>query len=364
MSLYSIPRLKSFVEFCSNNEMIYFFARPGIAIELNDSVGFIATVCKLMDGKKSFTELQNSLSHIFPDESKYLESLLTVLDKEYLLEDVEKNQPNELTSYDMARWSRNIEFFNSYCKASENKYLIQEKLKNIKVAILGLGGVGSNILYNLVAMGVCNIKALDYDIVDLSNLNRQIIYDESDVGVLKSEAAKKRISNFINAKNIQFINKKICSSVDIEEIIKDQDFVISAIDHPRDKIMDWFNCACVKYSIPFLCGALDSRAAIYYTIYPGKTGCIECWKNKANNFAILFQELIQRKDFNSSNSPNIAIMPIISILSGLIVNEFLKSVTGISPPQSEGKLCVFDFMTSQVTVSENWSKNPDCCVCR
>jgi len=363
MSNYSIPRLKSLVEFCSIDNKIYFFNRPGIAIEMDDSSKFIAGVCKAMDGEKNLQQLKQSLALLFPKEISYLEALLTVLDNEYLLEDVSHNNPNKLNDYDVTRWSRNVEFFGTYCKATDNKYSFQEKLKSTSVVIFGLGGVGSNVLYNLAAMGVCNIKAVDYDEVELSNLNRQIIYNESDIGQLKTRAAKNRISQFLPHANIEFVNKKISCSSDIEEIISGQDIVISAIDQPREKVMDWFNVACVKYNVPFLCGAIDSRVAICYAIIPGKTGCIECWKNSASKSTFTFQKLIQQEGFVSSASPNVAIMPFMSIVSGLIANEFLKIVTGIAEPQSLGRLCTFDFLSSQITTSESWEKNPECSIC-
>lgn len=269
----------------------------------------------------------------------------------------------KLTEYDTVRWSRNIEFFGAHCKATENKYSHQEKLKSTKVAIFGLGGVGSNILYNLAAMGVCNIRAVDFDKVELSNLNRQIIYNECDIGQLKSDVAKNRISHFLPDANIEFINKKISCSEDIEKIISGQDIVIASIDHPREKIMDWFNLACVRHGIPFLCGSLDSRLVTYYTIAPGKTGCIECWKATREKSGFIFQDIIQHEGFMASPSPNAAIMPFISLVSGLVANEFLKIVTGIAEPQSMGNLCVFDFISSQFTVSESWKKNPVCPIC-
>lgn len=363
MSDYIKPRLKPLVEFCSIDNKIYFFNRPGLATQMDDSTGFIATVCKLMDGRKSFLELKESLEPLFSKETPYLEKLLIALDQEYLLEDSAKNVPGTLTEYDIDRWSRNIEFFSSYSKATQNKYFYQEKLKSTKVTVFGLGGVGSNVLYNLVAMGITNIKALDFDRVELSNLNRQIIYNESDIGQLKSEAARNKISNFLSDANIEFINKKISCREDIEEIIAGQDIVINAIDQPREKIMDWFNHACVKHSVPFLCGSLDSKVITFYTIVPGQTGCIECWKNNDNKSVLRFQDIIQHESFVSSNTSNVAIMPFISLVSGFVANEFLKIVTGIIEPQSLGKLCTFDFISSHIKVSESWQKNPDCSVC-
>ncbi|MBV9575124.1 MAG: ThiF family adenylyltransferase [Gammaproteobacteria bacterium] len=363
MNSYSKPSLKPLVEFCVIEDLIYFFHHPGIAIQMKDPSKFISSVCKLLDGKRNLAELSQELAPFFPSETPYLEKLLYVLDKEYLLEDSECNYPEKLTEYDIARWSRNIEFFGAHCKAKENKYSHQEKLKAAKVTVFGLGGVGSNILYNLAAMGVCNIKAVDFDKIELSNLNRQIIYNECDVGQLKSAVAKNRISNFLPHANIEFINKKISCSEDIEEFISNQDIVIAAIDHPREKIIDWFNLACVKKNVPFLCGSLDSRLVTYYGIVPGETGCVECWKLSKQKTGFVFQDIIQQENFISSLSPNVAIMPFISLVSGFVTNEFLKIITGIAEPQCLGKLCAFDFITSRITISECWDKNPLCSIC-
>src|SRR5437588_12808643 len=123
---YFTPRLKSLIEFCSIGDKIYFLNRPGVAIEMKDSSKFIATACKLMDGIKNLAQLKQGLSPLFPKETPYLENLLTVLDNEYLLEDVSRNYSDKLTNYDAARWSRNIEFFGAHCKALDNKYSYQE----------------------------------------------------------------------------------------------------------------------------------------------------------------------------------------------------------------------------------------------
>lgn len=351
------------VEYCHIEKKIYFFNRPGIAIQIDTSSDFILAACKLMDGEKTVDELKSLLMLKFPLEAPFLNDLLTVLDNEYLLEDRACNYPTNLSEYEISRWSRNIEFFSANCKANVNKYSFQEKLKNTKVAIFGLGGVGSNILYNLAAMGVTNFKLIDFDSVELSNLNRQIIYQESNVGQLKTDAAKNRVLSFLPNATVEVINKKINSSEEIEEIITAQGIVIAAIDHPREHIMNWFNQACVKKQIPFLCGALDSKISIIYTVYPGKTGCIECWKHSVPASNFLFQDLIQNENFVAAASPNVAIMPFLSIISGLIASEILKIVTGIAEAQSLGNLCTFDFATTQIKIAESWKKNPDCLVC-
>lgn len=224
--------------------------------------------------------------------------------------------------------------------------------------------MGSHVLYDLAALGVYNIRGVDFDKVELSNLNRQILYNESDIGQLKVEVARNRILQFLPSANIEFFNKKISCVEDIENIISGQDIVISVLDQPRDKIIDWLNQACVKHHLPFICGAFDSKCAVYYSVIPGQSGCIECWKTHAKKSGLLFQDVIQKNGFVASSSLNVAISPIISVLSGLILTEFLKMVTQIGELQSLGRLCSFDFLTAQTSVAEFWEKDSGCLICK
>lgn len=355
------PSLKKTIEYCNIEDKIYFFQRPGVAIELKDPRSFISTVVKLLDGTKTVHEIEQILLSSFLQESQYLHKLLAVLDNEKLLEDA--SNISSLTDYEQIRWSRNIEFFGAYCISSDNKYSYQEKLKSTKVTVFGLGGVGSNVLYNLVAMGVYDIQAVDFDMVELSNFNRQIIYDESDIGRFKTDAAKDRVSKFAPHSNIAFIKKQISDFHEIEELISGRDIIIVSMDHPRDKIIDWFNLACVNQCIPFICGSLDSQLVTYYTIVPGVSGCVECWKTSTEKFKLVYKDIIQHKNFVAANSPNVAIMPLISLVSGFVTSEFLKIATQIGIPHSVGKLYAYDFLSSQMIIQESWQKNEDCEIC-
>lgn len=363
MNTYFLPQLKPFVEFCVSDDKIYFFSGPGNAVEMNDPSGFIAATCKLMDGKKSYEQISALLTPNFKKETPFLNNLLTALDETKLLEDKSNNHPGNLSDYDITRWARNLEFFGAHCNAKDNKYSFQNILKSTKVALLGLGGVGSHALYDLVALGVHNIRGVDFDKIELSNLNRQILYNESDIGHLKTEIAKKKILQFLPQANIEFYNKKISCANDIEDIISGQDVVISVLDQPREKIIDWLNEACIKQNVPFICGAFDSKCAVYYSVIPKKSGCIECWKNNARKSGFLFQDMIQKENFVASNSLNVAISPLISVLTGLILTEFLKLATRISEPQSLGKLSAFDFTTAQLSILESWNRDPLCSSC-
>ncbi|THA46495.1 HesA/MoeB/ThiF family protein, partial [Histophilus somni] len=91
---------------------------------------------------------------------------------------------------------------------------------------LGCGGLGSHILYELTAVGFLNITIVDFDKIELSNLNRQILYKESDIGKSKVKTACENIKKFSPISNILPIECKIHSKDDILKIIKDHDLVI------------------------------------------------------------------------------------------------------------------------------------------
>jgi molybdopterin/thiamine biosynthesis adenylyltransferase len=357
------PKVKPFVEFCWRNGIVSFFKIPGLSIDLNDEVKFIYHVCCMMDGTIPLEVLKEKISLIYPKESPFLEDLLTVLDNEYLIEDSFYNV-SDTSVEDKERWSKNTEFFGSYCRANQNKYQKQKSLSAVKVTILGIGGVGSNVLLNLAALGVLNIRIVDFDEVSLSNLNRQILYNRTDVGRYKCEIAKSKISQFLPKANIEQFNKKLENEKDVLDIVEGQDIVIAAADIPRDKILDWVNSACVKFKIPYICGGLDSLWATYFSIIPGVSGCMECWKQSASRHSSLYQDIVRADHFVSAASPNVAIMPMISMVSGLISTEFLKIVTDISAPNALGKLCVFNFKTAHITIQETWERVLECSICR
>ncbi|OGT63239.1 MAG: thiamine biosynthesis protein ThiF [Gammaproteobacteria bacterium RIFCSPHIGHO2_12_FULL_45_12] len=357
------PRLKPFVEYCYSNGKISFFARPGVAIEIDDQNKYVLTACQLLDGCRDIQDLKSSLSKIYPEDAENIEELLELLDSEGLLEDVSTFDRGGLTEYDVERWSRNAEFFGAYCKSNENKFSHQKKIKNTKVTLLGLGGVGSSVLMNLAALGVKNIRIVDFDKVELSNLNRQVIYNEADIGKFKAEIARDKILAFYPDANIEPVSLKIASSLDIENLIDGRDFVINAADQPRGEMIDWLNVACVNKRKPFICGALDYRYAVCYSVVPGQSGCIECWKVGARQSSRIFQDYLNQDGFFPAPSLNVAIMPFISIVGGLVAADFLKIVTGIKKPASLGKLQSFDFETGHISIIESWEKNAECLMC-
>ena len=199
-------RLKSFVEFYWKENTIFLLARPGQAISLKDPEKFIFTVCSLIQSPIELLELKIEINKTHPAYVEYINQLLNVLDKELLIELMESSSRFE-PEY-LEQNSRNIEFIGSFLNSSEDKLEEQGKLQKLKVAILGTGGVGSNVLMALCGMGVTTFNIIDHDTVNLSNFNRQLAFNADDIGNSKVACLEANLRKKFPRVDISSRNKK------------------------------------------------------------------------------------------------------------------------------------------------------------
>jgi molybdopterin/thiamine biosynthesis adenylyltransferase len=159
-----------------------------------------------------------------------------------------------------------------------NKFgpLAQKKLNEGSVLIIGAGGLGSSALIHCASSGIGTIGIADYDNVNISNLQRQILYSEIDCGQKKVSSAANRL-RLIN--HTITINEHIIriDALNILDIIKQYDFVIDGTDSINMKLL--INDACVLQHIPFChAGAIEFSGQIM-SVIPGKSACLRCCFN-------------------------------------------------------------------------------------
>jgi len=129
----------------------------------------------------------------------------------------------------------------------------QEKLINAKVLIVGLGGLGSPVSLYLAAAGVRNLGLLDLDVVDSSNLQRQIVHCEENVNKLKVYSAAERLSSLDSKMKITTYSERLCEN-NVEDIIRDYDVVVDCLDNFTGKLL--INDACYFEGIPWVHGGV------------------------------------------------------------------------------------------------------------
>ena len=246
---------------------------------------------------------------------------------------------SELSSKDLERYSRQV-------MLEEIGYEGQIKLKNAKVCVVGVGGLGNPIVTRLVAMGIGKIRIVDRDVIEISNLHRQTLFDESDIGQVKVEAAAKKLKKMNSDVLIEALPVSVNDYTALD-VVEGCDVVIDALDSVNARYS--LNKACVKKNIPFVTGAAVGVAGQVFTILPNQTACYHC----------VFPSLDENSMPTCSTE---GVHPsILSIVGGIEVAEAVKIIIGKTPTLAN-KLLYIDLDNLDFSSAE-FKKVNECTVC-
>ena len=223
----------------------------------------------------------------------------------------------------------------------------QQKMLEARILLLGAGGLGSPAAYYLAAAGIGNLGIVDFDQVDLSNLQRQIIHSTERIGMLKTESAKKTIQALNPDVNVTLYNEKIDSS-NIISIIKDYDYVVDGSDNFPTRYL--VNDACVMENKTLVHGSIYRFEGQVTVFKPNSGPCYRC----------LYPEPPP-----PGMSPNCQEGGVLGVLAGIIGNlqvvEVLKLILGIGEPLV-GKLLIYDALKTEFR-NLNLRKDASCPLC-
>ena len=150
----------------------------------------------------------------------------------------------------------------------------QKILLKSKIAIIGCGALGTVVANNLVRAGVGKISIIDRDFVELNNLQRQILFDEDDIGIPKAVAAAKKLKRVNSDVEIEAMIKDLNHTND-EKIMSGVDLVLDGTDNMQTRFL--INDVCVKSKIPWIYTAAVGTYGMMMTIVPGRTPCFRCF---------------------------------------------------------------------------------------
>ena len=246
---------------------------------------------------------------------------------------------SDLSEKELDRYSRQV-------MLEQIGYQGQLKLKQAKVCVVGVGGLGNPITARLVAMGVGKLRIVDRDVIELSNLHRQTMFNEDDVGQVKVETAAKKLRKL----NPEVVIEELPVSINdftAVDVVDGCDVVIDALDSVNARYS--LNKACVEKKIPFVTGGAVGVTGQSFTILPTESACYHC----------LFPAL----DEDSMPTCSIeGVHPsILSIIAGVEVSEAVKIITGKKPSLTE-KLLHVDLENLDFEYIKT-SKVDECSVC-
>ncbi|MFC1915145.1 ThiF family adenylyltransferase [Chloroflexota bacterium] len=149
----------------------------------------------------------------------------------------------------------------------------QTKLKKAKVFIAGAGGLGSPVSIYLAAAGVGKMRLVDHDRVELSNLNRQVLHGDEDIGRRKADSALEKLKKINQSVEIETIPETITED-SVSRLVNGCDLIVDAMDNLPTRYI--LNKAAIDKKIPFFHGAVYGFEGRTITIIPGKSACLWC----------------------------------------------------------------------------------------
>jgi len=230
----------------------------------------------------------------------------------------------ELTKDEVERYSRHLII-------PEVGMAGQKRLKNAKVLVVGAGGLGSPALLYLAAAGVGTLGIVEFDVVDSSNLQRQIIHGQSDVGRSKAESARdsiKETNPFVEVR----IHETRLESSNVLDIFKDYDLILDGTDNFATRYL--VNDAAVLAGKPYVWGSIfrfEGQASVF-------------WEDAPNGQGLNYRDLYPEPP-PPGMVPSCAEGGVLGVLcasiGSIMVNEAIKLITGIGDPIL-GRLMVYD----------------------
>ena len=248
--------------------------------------------------------------------------------------------PSTLSAADLARYSRHLSLREVGIEG-------QQKLKAAKVLIVGAGGLGSPAALYLAASGVGTLGVIDNDKVDVSNLQRQVLYDTQSVGSLKADSAKQRLLA-LNPEIELVAHAVELRAANVRDIFERYDIVLDGTDRFTTRYLS--NDACVILGKPLVSAAIHRFEGQAMTYVPDRAPCYRC----------LFPEPPA-----DGAVPNCAEAGVLGVLPGVMgtiqATEAIKLIIGVGEPLL-GRFLTYDALAMRFE-EFRFSRRRDCAVC-
>jgi molybdopterin-synthase adenylyltransferase len=227
----------------------------------------------------------------------------------------------------------------------------QRQLQQSRVAIAGLGALGTALANHMVRSGVGYVRLIDRDFVEESNLQRQMLYDENDAreGLPKAVAAKQKLQA-VNSEVTVEAHVADIHADNAEALLTDVDLILDGTDNFGIRYL--INDVSLKHTIPWIYGGAVSSRGMTHTFLPGKTPCLRC----------LFPQPPEPGSAETCDTAGV-IGPIVQIVASLQATEALKLLTG-NAAAGHGKMRHMDIWYNQdLTMDVSGKRDPQCPAC-
>ena len=334
---------------------------PRESIELADEDGSVAALLTLLaEGRHDIDGLYRALNSAFPAISRGdVLDAIEALDELRLLED--RDQPGDLTEDERLRHFSNLAFLRTFSTLEASAETMVRRLRDSHVLMLGVGGLGSNVLQNLCGLGVGQLTLVDRDDVEPRNFARQFVYRAQDIGRPKIERAADWVRDFDPHIKVRTIRADFTDAASVADVVNSTrpDAVCAAVDDPVE-IDQWVNAACVRAGVPFVRGGMMVTEGVIWSVNPGHSACYACVGPRADDSPRVVNAALHRQGVVRINR---GAGPVATLLGSLVSFEILRFLTGFTAPRYAGATVVVDLAGDCGLTIAAHPRNPDCQVC-
>jgi molybdopterin-synthase adenylyltransferase len=239
---------------------------------------------------------------------------------------------------------------------------VQRRLRRSSVAVLGCGGLGTWALGALACVGIGRLVLIDDDAVDLSNLNRQILYRPADIGAAKVARAAAWLEAFDPAIDVVARRERITGPEPLDEALAGCDVLVVAADWPPYELMRWVNSVCVARRLAFLtAGQQPPLLKIGPTYVPGRGACFTCHETALRRSFPLYGQLADHRRRHPPEA--VTLGPASGVIGSLLALEVMHLVAADEPVATQDRALLIDMRSLQARW-EDVERDPDCPVCR
>ena len=249
---------------------------------------------------------------------------------------------------DMAFTDDQLERYSRHLILKEIGVRGQKKLLAARVLVIGAGGLGSPAAMYLAAAGVGTIGIVDDDVVDLSNLQRQIIHGTGNVGMPKVESAAETVTSINPDVTVKPYHIRV-SAGNIAELIADYDVIVDAADNFSTKFL--INDACVLAGKPYIYGGALRFEGQLMTYVPGRGPCYRC----------IFRDMPAAGEVPSCKEAGV-LGAVVGVIGSMQAVEAVKLILGVGKPLT-ARLMTFDALAMTCRAVPLPEREPDCPVC-
>jgi len=317
--------------------------------------GDVLSVLAISDGTKSSSDMLEELRQVSPSLTQsQLNKVLHSLSQDGLLLDA------ELCGYlsNNTRYSRHTEFFSMF---TPNAGHIQQRLQQADVAIVGVGGIGTWVAYMLVGAGVGRLRLIDGDLVEESNLSRQVLFDTEGIGSPKVVAAKSRLLKINPEVEIRTECHFISDSESLNDAMNGTDLIIVSADDPQS-LKDDVDKFSVSERVPWLSAGYRGAIGLCGPLFvPGRTGCLNCNESGLREIENA-TSLPLVSDINSRFQPP-SFGPLNGLVASIAAYDSICFLAGLfDSVRTEGSTLRIGTPSFEVTVHP-WVKSEQCNRC-